>query len=381
MWTGWSPFATGSRRGRCGCSYRCPGTARDPQRSGWVPVRVTGVFDLTSLRCRCCPGPLTGSLPHKPFPTGHPGAAAVPGAVPGAMPLHPQALHNRAPGVRSPLRFPVPFPVRCLHPQALHNRAPAAVPGAAPRFPCPNPFVSAGPSPPGASGPRPPCRKRRKSRTAFTAAAATGAGAAIPAAALPLPVDRDALAARLALSAAQVITWFQNRRAKLKRDLEELRADVASLQALPPPPCSSWRGCPSHRGLPVTAPGPRSPRSSRGGDRRGGLSLSTVGSARIHSGSLGRDRLRSDPVRPRSDLVQLRSAPFGSGSAPFGPVRIRFGSGSAPFGSIRFHSVPVRLHSEGLAPPHPHQHILLPLFLFIFSLFFLILFYFLSAPV
>jgi len=26
----------------------------------------------------------------------------------------------------------------------------------------------------------------------------------------------------------QVITWFQNRRAKLKRDLDELRADVTA---------------------------------------------------------------------------------------------------------------------------------------------------------
>ena len=31
---------------------------------------------------------------------------------------------------------------------------------------------------------------------------------------------------------AQVITWFQNRRAKLKRDLEELKADVAAAKAL-----------------------------------------------------------------------------------------------------------------------------------------------------
>ena len=30
----------------------------------------------------------------------------------------------------------------------------------------------------------------------------------------------------------QVITWFQNRRAKLKRDLEELKADVAAAKAL-----------------------------------------------------------------------------------------------------------------------------------------------------
>lgn len=32
--------------------------------------------------------------------------------------------------------------------------------------------------------------------------------------------------------AAQVITWFQNRRAKLKRDIEELKKDVESVKVL-----------------------------------------------------------------------------------------------------------------------------------------------------
>lgn len=31
---------------------------------------------------------------------------------------------------------------------------------------------------------------------------------------------------------SQVITWFQNRRAKLKRDLEELKKDVESVKIL-----------------------------------------------------------------------------------------------------------------------------------------------------
>jgi len=30
----------------------------------------------------------------------------------------------------------------------------------------------------------------------------------------------------------QVITWFQNRRAKLKRDMEELKKDVESVKVL-----------------------------------------------------------------------------------------------------------------------------------------------------
>ncbi|NXI44028.1 LBX2 factor, partial [Galbula dea] len=88
--------------------------------------------------------------------------------------------------------------------------------------------------PGGAPGPRPPCKKRRKSRTAFTAQQLRELEARFRRQKYLSPADRDALAARLALGTGQVITWFQNRRAKLKRDLEELRADVASLRALPP---------------------------------------------------------------------------------------------------------------------------------------------------
>ncbi|KAB0389764.1 hypothetical protein E2I00_009009, partial [Balaenoptera physalus] len=51
---------------------------------------------------------------------------------------------------------------------------------------------------------------RRKSRTAFTAQQV------------------------LELERRFVVTWFQNRRAKLKRDVEEMRADLASLRSLSP---------------------------------------------------------------------------------------------------------------------------------------------------
>ncbi|XP_074847728.1 transcription factor LBX2 [Carettochelys insculpta] len=86
----------------------------------------------------------------------------------------------------------------------------------------------------GAPGPRPAARKRRKSRTAFTAQQLGELETRFRCQRYLAPAERDLLAQQLGLSHAQVITWFQNRRAKLKRDLEEMKADVESLRKLPP---------------------------------------------------------------------------------------------------------------------------------------------------
>ena len=75
-------------------------------------------------------------------------------------------------------------------------------------------------------------KKRRKSRTAFTSYQLQQLERCFSRQKYLLPADRDITARRLGLSSAQVITWFQNRRAKLKRDLEELRADVDAAKSM-----------------------------------------------------------------------------------------------------------------------------------------------------
>ncbi|KAM9585318.1 transcription factor LBX2 [Trichechus inunguis] len=102
---------------------------------------------------------------------------------------------------------------------------------------------------PGALSPGSVGRKRRKSRTAFTAQQVLELERRFVFQKYLAPSERDGLAARLGLANAQVVTWFQNRRAKLKRDVEEMRADVASLRALSP-------GILPGLALPDGAPGP-----------------------------------------------------------------------------------------------------------------------------
>ncbi|XP_055379257.1 myb-like protein Q [Condylostylus longicornis] len=78
---------------------------------------------------------------------------------------------------------------------------------------------------------RPQPKKKRKSRTAFTNHQIFGLEKRFLYQKYLSPADRDEIAAALGLSNAQVITWFQNRRAKQKRDLEELRKDIESAKA------------------------------------------------------------------------------------------------------------------------------------------------------
>ncbi|XP_051883627.1 transcription factor LBX1-like [Pristis pectinata] len=83
-------------------------------------------------------------------------------------------------------------------------------------------------------GQRPTPKKRRKSRTAFTNHQIYELEKRFLYQKYLSPADRDQIAQQLGLTNAQVITWFQNRRAKLKRDLEEMKADVESAKRLGP---------------------------------------------------------------------------------------------------------------------------------------------------
>ncbi|XP_037662353.1 transcription factor LBX2 [Choloepus didactylus] len=135
--------------------------------------------------------------------------------VPQAPPT-PQ-LPESSPGAASPLCALEELTSKTFH--GLDGRAPRP---------------SEGRPTPGALDPGPAGRRRRKSRTAFTAQQVLELERRFVFQKYLAPSERDGLAARLGLANAQVVTWFQNRRAKLKRDVEEMRADVASLRALSP---------------------------------------------------------------------------------------------------------------------------------------------------
>ncbi len=75
-------------------------------------------------------------------------------------------------------------------------------------------------------------KRKRKNRTAFTANQIFELEKRFSCQRYLSPHDRDRIAYELSLSTAQVITWFQNRRAKQKRDIEEMKNDVTAAKTL-----------------------------------------------------------------------------------------------------------------------------------------------------
>ena len=74
-------------------------------------------------------------------------------------------------------------------------------------------------------------KKKRKTRTAFSNQQIYELEKRFLYQKYLTPADRDEIAGKLGLSCAQVITWFQNRRAKFKRDIEEMKSDVSSVRS------------------------------------------------------------------------------------------------------------------------------------------------------
>ncbi|KAL5110908.1 Homeobox protein SMOX-5 [Taenia crassiceps] len=68
--------------------------------------------------------------------------------------------------------------------------------------------------------------KRRKTRTTFTSFQLAELEVYFSKQKYLTPADRDQIAGELGLSSTQVITWFQNRRAKKKRECAELERDL-----------------------------------------------------------------------------------------------------------------------------------------------------------
>ncbi|EDO42702.1 predicted protein [Nematostella vectensis] len=75
-------------------------------------------------------------------------------------------------------------------------------------------------------------RKRRKPRTCFTNRQIIELERRFMYQKYLSPSDRDDIAMALGLPGAQIITWFQNRRAKMRRDVEELKSDVKASSIL-----------------------------------------------------------------------------------------------------------------------------------------------------
>ena len=74
-------------------------------------------------------------------------------------------------------------------------------------------------------------KKKRKTRTAFSNQQIYELEKRFIYQKYLTPADRDEIAGKLGLSCAQVITWFQNRRAKFKRDIDEMKSDVSAVRS------------------------------------------------------------------------------------------------------------------------------------------------------
>lgn len=76
-------------------------------------------------------------------------------------------------------------------------------------------------------------KKRRKARTCFTNYQIFELERRFLHQKYLSPNDRDELAQLLGLSGAQIITWFQNRRARFRRELEEMKSDIEASKIIP----------------------------------------------------------------------------------------------------------------------------------------------------
>ncbi|XP_076439757.1 uncharacterized protein LOC143279564 isoform X2 [Babylonia areolata] len=173
-------------------------------------------------------------------------------------------------------------------------------------------------------------KRRRKSRTAFSNQQVHQLEKRFLFQKYLAPADRDHIAHTLGLSNAQVITWFQNRRAKLKRDLEELKNDVtaAKKHSVPRPAHSTApdgphphpRHRPHHH-----SHHRRIRRPDRRADRRGGdgsASLSPTSSLSASS---------SSDLRPSSSLTST-TTPLRQTPSPGTPSRDSGGCGCVDSG-------------------------------------------------
>uniref|UniRef100_A0A8C5NTU4 Homeobox domain-containing protein n=1 Tax=Junco hyemalis TaxID=40217 RepID=A0A8C5NTU4_JUNHY len=84
------------------------------------------------------------------------------------------------------------------------------------------------------AGPEEPCgRGGRRLRTAFSAEQISTLESSFQRQQYLGAAERRQLAGRMRLSEVQIKTWFQNRRMKLKRQLQELRTEPFCSPALP----------------------------------------------------------------------------------------------------------------------------------------------------